>query len=154
MKSATRKTLSWYLHTLQLAHESVLHTFALSISFIYKGWCEVTRKKDLDSSSQRHHDLFTYACVLSRFSCVRLFGIPRTVARQAPLSIRFSRQEYRSGLPCPPPGALPHPGIEPVAPSSPALQADSLLLSHWGSLYTPHLFHLSMDNHASMPWLS
>ena len=93
-------------------------------------------------------------CAFSCFTCVWLFETPWTVARQAPLSIRFSRQEYRSGLPCPPPGALPHPGIEPVAPSSPALQADSLLLSHWGSLYTPHLFHLSMDNHASMPWLS
>jgi len=40
----------------------------------------------------------------------------------------FSRQEYWSGLPCPPPGDLPHPGI-----TSPALQADSLLLSHGGS---------------------
>uniref|UniRef100_A0A4W2GET1 N-acetyllactosaminide alpha-1,3-galactosyltransferase n=1 Tax=Bos indicus x Bos taurus TaxID=30522 RepID=A0A4W2GET1_BOBOX len=42
----------------------------------------------------------------------------------------FSRQEYWSGLPCPPSGDLPHPGIELV---SPALQADSSLLSHWGS---------------------
>ena len=44
----------------------------------------------------------------------------------------FSRQEYWSGLPCPPPGDLSDPGIEPTTP---ALQADSLLLSHWGS---PH----------------
>ena len=42
----------------------------------------------------------------------------------------FSRQEYWSELPCPPPGALPIPGIKA---SSPALQADSLPLSHWGS---------------------
>jgi len=42
----------------------------------------------------------------------------------------FSRQEYWSGLPRPPPGDLPDPGIKPV---SPALQADSLQLSHWGS---------------------
>ena len=46
-----------------------------------------------------------------------------TVARQAPLSMEFSRQEYWSGLPCPPPGNLPDPGIEPRAS---ALQADSL----------------------------
>ena len=46
-----------------------------------------------------------------------------TVARQAPLSMRFSRQEYWSGLPFPFPGDLPNPGIEPM---SPALQADSL----------------------------
>ena len=45
-------------------------------------------------------------------------------ARQAPLSKRFSRQGYWSGLPCSPPGDLPHPGIEPT---SPTLQADSLL---------------------------
>ena len=49
---------------------------------------------------------------------------PWTVAHQAPLSMEFSRPEYRSGLPCPPPGDLPVPGIEPM---SPALQADSLL---------------------------
>ena len=46
-------------------------------------------------------------------------------------SMGFSRQEHWSGLPCPPPGDLPDPGIEPA---SPALQADSLLLSHRGSL--------------------
>ena len=52
-------------------------------------------------------------CVLSRFSRVWLFVTPRTVAHQAPLSMGFSRQEYWSGLPCPPPGDLPNPGIEP-----------------------------------------
>ena len=47
-----------------------------------------------------------------------------TFCDQAPLSMKFSRQEYWSGLPCPSPGDLPDPGIEPW---SPALQADSLL---------------------------
>ena len=42
-------------------------------------------------------------------------------------------QEHRSGLPLPPPGDLPDSGIEPVSPLSSALQADSLVLSHWGS---------------------
>ena len=56
-------------------------------------------------------------------SCVRLFATPWTVACQAPLSMGFSRQEYWSRLPCPPPGDLPNPGIKP---RSPALQADSL----------------------------
>ena len=50
-----------------------------------------------------------------------LFVTPWTVARQAPLSTGFPRQEYWSGLPCPPPGDLPDPGIEPSSPSSPAL---------------------------------
>ena len=52
-------------------------------------------------------------------SCVRLFVTPWTVARQAPLSIGFSRQEYWSGLPFPPPGGLPDPGITSIV--SPAL---------------------------------
>ena len=46
---------------------------------------------------------------------------PWTVARQAPLSMGFSRQEYWSGLPLPPPGDLPHPGNEPASLGSPAL---------------------------------
>ena len=45
---------------------------------------------------------------------------PRTVAHQAPLSMGFSRQEHWSGCPCPPPGDLPDPGIEPASPGSPA----------------------------------
>ena len=69
-------------------------------------------------------------CVLSRFSHVQLFATPWTVAHQAPLSMVFSRQEYWSGLLCPPSGDLLDPGIEPPSPASPALQAYSLLLSH------------------------
>ena len=51
------------------------------------------------------------ACMLSHFSCVRLFATPWTVAQQALLSVGFSRQEYWSGLPWPPPGNLPHPEV-------------------------------------------
>ena len=64
------------------------------------------------------------SAVLSHFSHVWLFAILWTVASQASLSMRFSKQEYWSGLPCPPPGDLLNPGIEP---RSPTLQADSLL---------------------------
>ena len=60
---------------------------------------------------------------MKSLSCVQLFASPWTVARQAPLSMGFSRQEYWSGLPFPSPGDLPNPGIEP---GSPALQADIL----------------------------
>ena len=56
-----------------------------------------------------------------------------TVAHQDPLSMGFSRQEYWSGLVCPPPWDLPDPRIKPASPAAPALQADSLPLSHWGS---------------------
>ena len=51
---------------------------------------------------------------------------PWALTCQVPLSMEFSRQEYWSGLPFPPPGDLPHPGIEPTSPVSPALQTDSL----------------------------
>ena len=51
---------------------------------------------------------------------------PWAVARQAPLSVEFPRQESWSGLPFPTPGDLPHPGTEPT---SLALQADSLPIS-------------------------
>ena len=54
-------------------------------------------------------------------SRVQLFATPWTVVRQAPPSIGFSRQEYWSELPCPPPEDLPHPGIESEFPLSPAL---------------------------------
>ena len=55
-----------------------------------------------------------------------LFATPWTIAHQAPLSMGLSRQEYWHGLPCPSPGDLPDPGIEP---RSPALQADFYHLS-------------------------
>ena len=81
---------------------------SLSSSFLYPGCCRVP-----------------VWCVWSRFSRVRLFA--RTVARQAPLSMGFSRQEYWSGVPCPPPGDLPDP--------------ESLCLLHWqAGLY--HKRHL------------
>ena len=53
--------------------------------------------------------------------CALLFAPLWTVARQTPLSMGFSRQEYWSGLPCPPPGNLPDPGVKPVSLTSPAL---------------------------------
>ena len=73
-----------------------------------------------------------YACVLNHFRCVQLFATIWTIACQALLSVRFSRQEYWNGLPFPSPGDLPSPGIEPT---SPALQGGSLPLE---SLGNPH----------------
>ena len=66
---------------------------------------------------------------------VPLFVTPWTIACKAPLSMEFFRQEYRSGLPFPPSGALPNPGTEP---RSLALRADSLpseeaVCSRWPS---------------------
>ena len=68
--------------------------------------------------------------MLSRLAHVQLSATWWTIARQAPLSMVFSQQEYWSELPCPLAGDLCDPGIELVCP---ALQADSLPLSHQGS---------------------
>ena len=83
-------------------------------------------------------------CVLSHFTRVWLFATLWTVVCQAALSMRFSRQEYWSGLPWPPPGDLPNPGIELVSLMSPALavgffatsatEETSLELRKWKSL--------------------
>ena len=72
------------------------------------------------------------AQLLSR---VRLIVIPRTIAHQAILSMSmgFSRQEYCCELPCPSSGDFPDPGTETTFPKAPALEADSLQLSHQGS---------------------
>ena len=67
--------------------------------------------------------------MLSHFSHVRLSVTPWTVVRQAPLSMGFSRQEDWSGLPCPPPGDLLDPGIEPTSPMSPALRGRFFTIS-------------------------
>ena len=74
------------------------------------------------------HASLSTACMLS---CVQLLVIPCPVARQALLSVEFSRQEYWSWLPFSTSGDLLDPGIEP---ESPARQVDSLPLSHLGRL--------------------
>ena len=55
-------------------------------------------------------------CVFS-LSVVYDYVTPWAVAHQAPLSMEFSRQEHWSGLPCPPPGDLPNPGVKPKSPT-------------------------------------
>ena len=62
-----------------------------------------------------------YASMLNCFSHVQLFLTLMTIACQVPLSMVFRRQEYWSGLPCPPPGDHPNPGIEPTSLRYPAL---------------------------------
>ena len=74
-----------------------------------------------------------HACKLSCFNCVQLFATLWTVAHKAPPSMGFSRKEYWSGLPCPPPGDLTNSGIELKSPAAVALQMDSLPLSHQDS---------------------
>ena len=70
-------------------------------------------------------------CVLSR---VWLFATPWTVAHQAPLSLGLFTQEYWNGLPFPPPGDLPSPGVKPSFLCLWHWRVDSLPLHHLGSL--------------------
>ena len=83
-----------------------------------------------------HVLLHTLCCMLSCFSHVQLFVTLWTVAHHAPLSMGFSRQEYWSGLPCPPPRDLPDPGIESSSLTSPALTGGFFTTSRLGSPIT------------------
>ena len=80
-----------------------------------------------------HPHYYLWKMIACVFSHIWLFVTLWTAVYQAPLSMGFSRQEYWSLLLCPPPGDLPDPGIKLMFPASPALQVDSLLLSHRGS---------------------
>ena len=72
--------------------------------------------------------LLTHACMCAQsLSCVQLFATPWTAVHQAHLSLGFSRQECWNGLPCPPPGDLPDPGIELSSVMSPALAGGQIL---------------------------
>ena len=85
-----------------------------------------------------HGQCFT--AVLMVLRRVQLFVTLWTVACQSSLSMGFPREEYWGGLPCPPPGDLPDPGIEPASLAFPELQADSLPLSHLGRSFTGVMF--------------
>ena len=75
----------------------------------------IRRRQTCFLHPQRTWPACVRACMLSHFSHVQLFETLWTVARQAHLSMRFSRQEYWSGLPCAPPGNLSDSGIETVS---------------------------------------
>ena len=106
---------------------SMAKTFLEIHFFFFKEYIEI---------SLPYNSVFIYSKVIQLRCCflvpcpVWLCETPWTEARQAPLSMGSSRQEYWSRLPFPSPGDLPDPGIEP---RSPALQAKSLPLSHQGS---------------------
>ena len=84
-----------------------------------------------------------HVCVLSCFSHVQLFATPWTVAHQARLSMGFSRQEYWSGFPCPPPGDLPDLWTEPVSLMIPALAGKLFTTSATWEVYISIYRHTS-----------
>ena len=81
----------------------------------------------------------TSACMLSCFSHVRLFATLWTEAHQASLSKRFSRREYWSRLPGPPPRDLPNPGTKPTSLTSPALVGGLFTTS---ATWEAHIYHM------------
>ena len=106
---------------------------AKNIQGIFMAWklsleCFGVKKKKkeeerqcLKSERSRYHHLLTICVPPSSFSHVQLSETLWTVARQVPLSMGFSRQEHWCGLPYPPPGALPDPGVESASLMSAAL---------------------------------
>ena len=95
-------------------------------------------------------------CMLSHFSCVQLFAILWTVARQALLFMGFSRKEYWNGLPCPPPGDLSDPGVEPMFVMSLTLAGGFFTNSATWEAQGCGVCHIYIHRHTSththMPW--
>ena len=116
------KPVTWCLGLSNLSHTSNISDFRFCLLarenfLLFKASCGLIRPIQIIS-------ILPYVCLVAQ-PCLTLCD-PMDYSHQAPLS----RQEYWSGLPCPSPGDHPNPGIEP---RSPALQADSLPLSHLGS---------------------
>ena len=88
-----------------------------------------------------------YACMLRRFSCVRLCATLWTVARQPLLSKGLSRQEYWSRLPRPPPGDLPNPGVKSIS----QVFKTRRVLYHQHHLGRPHLYVVNSMRPLSSP---
>ena len=82
-------------------------------------------------------------CVLRHFSRVLLFVTLWTLAHQGPLSMGFSRQEYWSGLACPPSGHLPNPGIKPSSHVSCSARWSFTNSNTWEGCHT-HVFIIDL----------
>ena len=97
--------------------------------------------------------VYVYMCVYCFFSHVQLFATLWTLACKAPLSMGFSRQEYWSGLPCPPPGELPNPGVKPASLMSPALAGGFFTTrTTWEAHMCVFIYkqHMREQNHTSI----
>ena len=98
---------------------------SLNLLFCHLTSCSLTSVNPLQLKKKKiiscYKTVGLYTCAVCVLRHVQLFATPGTVASQAPLSMKFSRQEHWSGLPFLPPGDLPHPRIEPPSLTSPAL---------------------------------
>ena len=131
---------------------AILPTMRIHVSLTTRGWMRsrhliqewlildldelACKEMCFESTLAKHRKHYhNYSCVIHVCSVSTLhllFVTPWTAAHHTPLSMGFSRQEYWSGLPFPPPGDFPCSGTETVSSMSPAWQADSLPLSQWG----------------------
>ena len=82
-----------------------------------RGTCWAAVHKESNMTEYAHNICMSVCVCVCTLSPVLFFVTPRTTAHQAPLAMEFFRQEYWSGLPFPPPGDLPHLGIEPMSPA-------------------------------------
>ena len=96
-----------------------------SVQFVWPSLAYVLLDPGSPESTWSAQHLCVHVCSAASL-CVQLFVTLWTVAHQSPLSMGFSRQEYWSGFPCPPPEDLPNPGIEPYFLCLLRLQVDSL----------------------------
>ena len=99
---------------------SLVSNFHLSLKLqLLFSWSHVWVLWKGEGSQHWNHSAWHTCCVVCAqlFSCVWLFATPWTIARQAPLSMRFSRQEYWSEVPFPSLGDRPHQGIEFMSPA-------------------------------------
>ena len=129
-----------YNQSISLIHIHTHTYYSLSLSHTHTHTPESLRNPNR---------IFTYyfawsscSCVsmLSHFSRVWFFGTPQTVACQVPVSTELASQEYWSGLPCPPQGDLPNPGIEPASLPYPALAGGFFTTNAtWEALSFPYM---------------
>ena len=106
---------------------------------LWRLWSQVAQLCQSWHIASWHVSWPNFARMVSLLRCVQLLATPWTIALQAPVSMGFSRQEYWSKLPCPPPVDLTNSGIEP---RSPALQVDSLPAEPQGKPRKPKLLLL------------
>ena len=116
-----------YLSIAHLLIQQVSVTCLVQIRYCLGSWGTlVDKRKKIFFALVK---LTSWGSQLSRFNRVQLFVTPWAIACQVPLSMGFSRQEYWSGLPCPPLGDLPNPGIKPGFPMSTALAGEFVTTS-------------------------
>ena len=127
-------SLNPHNNTRKVKSKEVKHFFTRLCSYLVKDPGFQLKQSVSICFPLNHYEIHMHTCMLNNFSCVQFFAIPWTITCQDPLSWRFFRQEYWSEFPCPSPGDLPDPGIEPVSPAAPALQAEFFTTEPLGNI--------------------